>query len=137
MIKKQVIYKKNCSKKNKSHEQLPNQFIQRNRVATFYWTEYSFPKCRVLKQKGMEKKIKIMAASNEISLRIVELIQKAWEHVVKTANTTMIYTYYQVGSVIVEEWQDGAERAEYGAKLLQTISSDLTAQFGRGFLFQI
>jgi len=70
---------------------------------------------------------------NEISLRIGELIQKARERVAKTANTTMVYTYYQVGSIIVEEWQDGAERAEYGAKLLQTISSDLTNQFGRGF----
>jgi len=41
---------------------------------------------------------------NEISIRITNLIQKALEHVVKTANTTMVFTYYQIGSIIMEEW---------------------------------
>ena len=73
---------------------------------------------------------------NEISIRITELIQKAREHVVKTANTTMVFTYYQIGSIIVEEWQKGELRAEYGSKLLQTISNDLTIKFGKGFSVQ-
>ena len=73
---------------------------------------------------------------NEISIRITELIQKAREHVVKTANTTMVFTYYQIGSIIVEEWQKGELRAEYGSKLLQSISNDLTIKFGKGFSVQ-
>ena len=72
----------------------------------------------------------------EISIRITELIQKAREHVVKTANTTMVFTYYQIGSIIVEEWQKGELRAEYGSKLLQSISNDLTIKFGKGFSVQ-
>jgi predicted nuclease of restriction endonuclease-like (RecB) superfamily len=36
----------------------------------------------------------------------------------------------------VEEWQKGELRAEYGSKLLQTISNDLTIKFGKGFSVQ-
>lgn len=73
---------------------------------------------------------------NEISVKITELIQNAREHVVKTANTTMFFTYYQIGSIIVEEWQKGELRAEYGLILPLLISVDLMAKFGKGFSVQ-
>ena len=38
-----------------------------------------------------------------------------------------------LGRYIVEQEQQGAERAKYGAKVLDSLSSYLTEEYGRGF----
>ncbi|MDO5616772.1 MAG: PDDEXK nuclease domain-containing protein, partial [Cruoricaptor ignavus] len=53
--------------------------------------------------------------------------------VVTTVNQTMVLTYFEIGRMIVEEEQNGKERAEYGKELLKNISQELTKKFGRGF----
>jgi predicted nuclease of restriction endonuclease-like (RecB) superfamily len=45
----------------------------------------------------------------------------------------MTATYWEIGRQIVEGEQEGADRAEYGARLVKRLSADLTARFGRGF----
>ena len=45
----------------------------------------------------------------------------------------MIKTYWEIGRMIVEDEQEGEKRAKYGTAQLQTISSELTKEFGRGF----
>src|SRR5271165_3876724 len=45
----------------------------------------------------------------------------------------MTAAYWAVGRRIVEFEQGGAERAQYGARLLERLSADLTNRFGRGF----
>ena len=45
----------------------------------------------------------------------------------------MTKTYFLIGKRIVEEEQDGNKRAEYGKKLMKTLSEKLTKEFGRGF----
>ena len=45
----------------------------------------------------------------------------------------MVYAYYEVGRMIVEEEQHGEDRATYGQKLLQELSVYLTENFGKGF----
>ena len=52
---------------------------------------------------------------------------------VRQVNTTLCATYWLMGRRIVEYEQEGKERAEYGAKLLQRLSKDLDKKFGRGF----
>ena len=42
-------------------------------------------------------------------------------------------TYWQLGKRIVEQEQNGEERAKYGAKLLKTLADQLTITFGSGF----
>jgi predicted nuclease of restriction endonuclease-like (RecB) superfamily len=69
----------------------------------------------------------------ELSNRIIELIENARKHVVKTTNTTMIFTYFSIGKMIVEEFQSGKEKAGYGAQLLDKVSVDLTKKLGKGF----
>ena len=52
----------------------------------------------------------------------------------KTAvNLSMVYAYFEIGRMIVEEEQQGDNRAAYGKYLLQTLSDYLTKQFGKGF----
>lgn len=45
----------------------------------------------------------------------------------------MVYTYYEIGRMIVEDEQQGKERAEYGKQVLKELSNRLTAEFGKGF----
>ena len=48
-------------------------------------------------------------------------------------NFAMVDAYWQVGRRIVEEEQEGKERADYGAYLIKELSKQLTVEFGKGF----
>lgn len=45
----------------------------------------------------------------------------------------MVYSYYEVGRMIVEEEQNGEQRAEYGKAILKELSKRLTESLGKGF----
>ncbi len=64
---------------------------------------------------------------------IVTLLQSAKLQVLRSVNQTMVITYFEIGRTIVEEQQNGKERAGYGKALLKELSTDLTKEFGRGF----
>jgi predicted nuclease of restriction endonuclease-like (RecB) superfamily len=51
----------------------------------------------------------------------------------RAVNTILVQTYWQIGRHIVEYEQGGAEKSEYGSELLDRLSKDLTAEFGKGF----
>lgn len=48
-------------------------------------------------------------------------------------NAAMIATYWNIGRRIVEEEQQGKERAEYGKEIIKMLSMELTHEFGAGF----
>ena len=48
---------------------------------------------------------------------------------------TMVYSYYEAGRMIIEEEQDGKERAAYGKYILKELSKRLTQKFGRGYSY--
>jgi len=45
----------------------------------------------------------------------------------------MVESYWQIGQLIVEEEQNGKERADYGPYLIAELSKRLTVDFGKGF----
>jgi len=53
-----------------------------------------------------------------LSEKIIQLIVEARSTLAKTANSAMVYTYFNIGRLIVEEFQQGNSRAEYGEGLL-------------------
>lgn len=65
--------------------------------------------------------------------QVVALLQNARQQVLRTVNSTMVYTYFEIGRMIVEEEQSGKERAQYGKQLLKGLSEQLTVEFGKGF----
>ena len=65
--------------------------------------------------------------------KIVDLLQFARNKVVRTVNQTMVLTYFEIGKMLIEEEQDGKERAGYGKQLLKELSKVLTKEFGKGF----
>ena len=65
--------------------------------------------------------------------QVAELLQNARQQVLRHVNSTMTYTYFQIGRMIVEEEQNGKEIAEYGKQILKGLSEQLTKEFGKGF----
>ncbi|OLR54963.1 hypothetical protein BHK98_02040 [Hornefia porci] len=64
---------------------------------------------------------------------IKDLLIKARQHVATQVNTELLYTYWNVGRIIVRNEQENQERAEYGKQLLKQLSKELTQEFGKGF----
>lgn len=64
---------------------------------------------------------------------ILNLLKEARKNVKTAVNLSMVYTYYEVGKRIVQEEQNGQERADYGKYLIKELSEYLTKQFGKGF----
>ena len=65
--------------------------------------------------------------------KVADLLKEARRSVVQTVNKTMVYTYFEIGRMIVDEEQNGKERAEYGKQILKELSKRLTSEFGKGF----
>lgn len=68
-------------------------------------------------------------AQNNLFERIHTLVTTARLQVRQTVNTTMV----QIGQLIVEEEQQGEQRAAYGTQQLDSLSIRLTAKLGKGF----
>jgi len=77
----------------------------------------------------MSNKITKNRLFNDIKALIVESKSKIYSAV----NSTMTTTYWNIGKRIVEEEQEGKERAEYGKALLKNLSMELTKEFKRGY----
>jgi predicted nuclease of restriction endonuclease-like (RecB) superfamily len=63
---------------------------------------------------------------------IRELIQRAREHTARAIDTGMVATYWGVGERIRRELLK-EKRAEYGEKIVPTLSAQLVPQYGEGF----
>ncbi|MCI5144441.1 MAG: DUF1016 domain-containing protein, partial [Candidatus Electrothrix sp. AR3] len=64
---------------------------------------------------------------------IREIISQARNRAYSAVNTAMVQAYWLIGRRIVEEEQNGQERAKYGRQIIKTLSKELTAEFGKGF----
>lgn len=63
---------------------------------------------------------------------VKKLINESRKHVVTYVNTTMLFTYWNIGKMKVEE-QGGSSKAKYGNKLIAELSKQMTFDFGKGF----
>ena len=64
---------------------------------------------------------------------IREIVRKYRAEAALALNSTIIHERWEIGRRIVEEDQKGELRAEYGAKLIPTLSKELTLELGKGF----
>lgn len=71
----------------------------------------------------------------DLAERIEQLIADVRKRTVTAVNTAMVYTYYEIGRAIVEDEQQGAQRAEYGKAVLKALSARLSKKFGKGFSY--
>ena len=77
----------------------------------------------VITNKSMEELV------NQIST----LVANSKDKLVSNVNKIMTETYWNIGKYIVEFEQAGNVKAEYGTKMLTTLSHELTLRMGRGF----
>ena len=72
---------------------------------------------------------------------VVSLLEAARRAGARSVNAVMTATYWQIGRRLVEVEQEGQNKADYGERLIERLSQDLTLRFGRGFgrrnLFQM
>ena len=64
---------------------------------------------------------------------IAEILKTGRTAAFRTVNAIMVETYWRIGQRIVEEEQQGKERAGYGDALIVNLSRYLGDAFGRGF----
>jgi predicted nuclease of restriction endonuclease-like (RecB) superfamily len=64
---------------------------------------------------------------------IRQLVISARKAVGRNIDTIQVITNYEIGRRIVNHEQAGKERADYGKKILSSLSANLTKEFGKGF----
>jgi predicted nuclease of restriction endonuclease-like (RecB) superfamily len=73
------------------------------------------------------------AISKAYITEIKQIVKEARAKVYTAVNYAMVEAYWLIGRRIVEETQQGEQRANYGEQVIKNISKALTAEFGRGF----
>jgi hypothetical protein len=73
---------------------------------------------------------------------VIGLLEAARHASVRSINSVMTTTYWEIGRCIVEHEQKSRNKADYyGEQIVEQLSKDLTVRFGRGFkrsnLFQM
>lgn len=64
---------------------------------------------------------------------VKKIIESGKSLAFKSVDTIQIYTNWNVGRRIVEEEQEGKERAKYGTKLIQKLAEQLSVEFGTSY----
>ena len=77
-----------------------------------------------------------MEISNNYINEIKTILKNARQKAYTAVNSAMVEAYWEIGRRIVEEEQNGKERAEYGKEILQNLSKELTEEFGKGYSYR-
>ncbi|GIJ94334.1 DUF1016 N-terminal domain-containing protein [Capnocytophaga stomatis] len=67
---------------------------------------------------------------------IKNILSQARQRAYAAINSAMVEAYWQIGRRIVEEEQNGENRAKYGKEVLQNLSAELTNEFGKGYSYR-
>jgi hypothetical protein len=87
-----------------------------------------------LAASGLPAKINLSSSGySRLLSDISVLLEEARRTSVRTVNSILTATYWQIGRRIIEFEQKGQARAPYGEHLLARLSRGLTKKHGRGF----
>ena len=75
---------------------------------------------------------KLITKEEMVINEVKRIIEESKRKVVSYVNTTLLFTYWNIGKLIVE-YQGGKERAKYGDRLIERLSIELTKEYGGGF----
>jgi predicted nuclease of restriction endonuclease-like (RecB) superfamily len=71
--------------------------------------------------------------NNDFLQSVSDVLAQARKNAKTAVNLSMVYAYFEIGRMIVEEEQHGENRAAYGKQLLRELSAYLTGAFGKGY----
>ena len=81
----------------------------------------------------MNKPVAPPPAYQDLLQEIGRALHTARQQAAHAVNTLLVQTYWHIGQHIVEFEQGGKEKADYGSGLLDRLSKDLSALYGKGF----
>lgn len=90
----------------------------------------------------MRYKLKLMKTESDKTLHvdflseIKRIIQQSRANAVRSVDFCRVQMYWALGKRILEEEQEGKERADYGTFLLKKLSKELVPEFGSGFSYR-
>ena len=71
--------------------------------------------------------------TNDILKDMRDIIDQARDIAYKAVNSVLLQRNWLIGYRIAEEELQGADRAEYGAKIIAKLAKELTVEYGKGF----
>lgn len=74
-----------------------------------------------------------MEIKKDVFLAIKEVLLQARSNTYQYVNAQMVFAYWEIGKIIVEDEQGGEKQAAYGKFLLKELAKKLTEEFGKGF----
>lgn len=83
--------------------------------------------------ENIQENMKSMSSNQELVNDVCTIIDEGRQKAYASVNSSMIETYWKIGKRIVEEEQCGNERAEYGKRIIEQLSNELTMRYGKGF----
>jgi len=76
-----------------------------------------------------------MSALSTFHADIKSILAQARGKARSAVNAAMVEAYWLIGQRIVQEEQQGQHKAQYGTRLMEELSTALTADFGKGFSY--
>ena len=77
--------------------------------------------------------VEIVKDINKLHAEARQIIDNGRKAAHRAVNNSMVKTYWELGQLIVEEEQQGKERAEYGKYLITELADRLQKEFGSGY----
>ena len=78
----------------------------------------------------------VAATESDLLTDARKIIDTARTNAVRSVDFNRVMMYWNLGKRIFEEEQQGKERAEYGAKMIQNLSDALVPEYGSGFSYR-
>lgn len=74
-----------------------------------------------------------LTAYQSLITDIKDIISSGRKNAYNAASKAMVMTYWHIGKRIIEQEQNGKERAEYGTALIETLADELTKEYGTSY----
>lgn len=74
-----------------------------------------------------------LTAYQSLITDIKDIISSGRKNAYNAASKAMVMTYWHIGKRIIEQEQNGKERAEYGKALIETLADELTKEYGTSY----
>lgn len=81
----------------------------------------------------MEQNEQNTSLSHQFLESVSAVLTRARKAAKTAVNLSMVYAYFEIGRMIIEEEQHGQDRAAYGKQILRELSIYLTRIYGKGF----
>ena len=80
--------------------------------------------------------IEVYQLSETFVSEVRRIIEESRNNAVRSVDYCRVQMYWNIGRRIVEEEQQGNDRADYGSYLIQNLADDLEPEYGSGFSYR-